>query len=518
MSDLERALHELLLEIAAVWREPRLLGSSTRSSPKYVLTHNVDGSIVPEGKQPIRGATGVAVDVKEGMPQGAELAESLVNQALSDPWGYRDDTEVQKARTPINERLEEVFSQFAKVGGLRERLFESFGYKHYEPEEVHRLVERKADEDGFIDRRILWKLLLADSIGRALASLSFDPKRKEEFDEWAAAARLIVHDFESLASRRHHRYRAAICLNAPLYDAEGSRAIAHFRVGEQPIEICLSRATDEFLTQLIRYEYGIPIDQINTVIHFDFTVGVDEPVDVYLKWYPNAAFLAERLTDILRLICTDDVGVLTLEVFSLDWATPTIRKTYERSYSVDLAPYEPKRFRFAAPLGPTLSEAQIEHLLHLAPIYVTDEINVRGLDTAMRRFRASFDRYRSSDPERLLEAAIAFEAILLNDARDNHQELSYRLRLRAARLLAEDLEERIRIFELLRDLYNLRSRIAHGETLGDMKAKDQEKLKAVAQDWPDMLRKLLLKIMQEPELRGLTKEQLSTWWRRIELS
>jgi hypothetical protein len=142
---------------------------------------------------------------------------------------------------------------------------------------------------------------------------------------------------------------------------------------------------------------------------------------------------------------------------------------------------------------------------------------VKGLETAMRRFRASFDRYQPSDPEGLLEAAIAFEAILLNDSGDNHQELGYRLRLRVARFLTEDLEERLRIFDLLRNLYNFRSRIAHGDTLNDMKTKDQEKLKVVVKEAPEILKKLLLKVMETTEMRGLTKEQLGTWWRRVEL-
>jgi len=145
------------------------------------------------------------------------------------------------------------------------------------------------------------------------------------------------------------------------------------------------------------------------------------------------------------------------------------------------------------------------------------EIDIKGLDTAMRRFRASFDRYQPSDPERLLEAAIAFEAILLNDAGDSHQELGYRLRLRAARFLAEDLKERMEIFDLLRDLYNFRSRIAHGETLEEMKERDQNKLEAVIKQTPGILRKLLLKVMETTELRKQDQQALASWWRRVEL-
>jgi hypothetical protein len=249
-----------------------------------------------------------------------------------------------------------------------------------------------------------------------------------------------------------------------------------------------------------------------------FQLTRNAPVEKYLNWYPFAAFLAEHITDILRLICTDDLGVLALEIFEPEWATPTIRKTYESSYSIDLAPYQPKRFRFSPPTQQVLSESQVDQIRRLVPQYVTKEVDVKGLNTAMRRFRASFDRYQPSDPERLLEAAIAFEAILLNDSGDNHQELGYRLRLRAARFLTENLEERIRIFDLLRHLYSFRSRIAHGETLEDMKSKDQRKLEIVVKETPAILKKLLLKVMEATELRRLSKKQLNDWWRQIELN
>ncbi|HEV2844098.1 MAG TPA: hypothetical protein VG477_04560, partial [Thermoanaerobaculia bacterium] len=105
---------------------------------------------------------------------------------------------------------------------------------------------------------------------------------------------------------------------------------------------------------------------------------------------------------------------------------------------------------------------------------------------------------------------------LLNDAGDK-QELSYRLRLRAARFLTEDRSERNHIFDVLRDVYTFRSRLAHGETLEEMKGKDQAKLQVVLEETPRLLRRLLLKIMEEEGLRGLSKEELGLWWRSLEL-
>lgn len=516
ISDLEQALYQLCLEMAKVWQEPRLLGSSSTSTPKIVVTRTDEGGpILPRTKRPIRGRDNVVVDVREGKLQGAELAKYWTRQALLDPWGYRsDDPEIVKGRAPINAKVKDVFSIFKKTSRLPERLFEALGFKHYEPDEVRLLAQESAETD---DRTPLWTLQLASSIGRALASMGFDPTKREEFKEWEKVANLVTQDFKDLAARQRNRYKVVICLNSPLMDQEGPLPIAYFNVAEEPIEVCLSGVTDEILTKLLKHTSGFPVDQVNTAISFGFTVDVDAPVEKYLDWYSSAVFLAERVTDLLRLICTDDVGVLALEIFEPDWATPTIRKTYENSYRLDLAPYQPKRFRFGPATEQILSESQIAQIIRLAPSYVTGEINAKGLETAMRRFRASFDRYQPSDPERLLEIAIAFEAILLNDSGDNHQELGYRLRLRAARFLTEDLEERLRIFDLLRDLYNFRSRIAHGETLEGMKSKDQTKLEAVIKEAPEILKKLLLKVMEATELRGLKEEQLIAWWRKVEL-
>jgi hypothetical protein len=345
MPDLNQLLYELCLEIAAVWQAPRLLDSPSTSLPKVVATRAEEGGpILPRTKRPIRGHNEVTVDVRESKLQGTKLAESLASQALLDPWGYRsDDPEIQKAREPLNAKIEEVFSLLKTMDYLPERLFEAVGFKHYEPEEV--LQRAREEANSASDRKVIWKLQLASAIGRALAASRFDPAQKQEFGEWEAVADLVAQDFKSLAVRRRNHYQAVIFLNSPLLDQEGSTAIAHLKIGEEPIEVCISAATDEFLSE--RRTSEIPVDQVNTIISFDFTVDVEAPVETYLGWYPSAVFLAQRITDVLRLICTDDVGVLALEIFEPDWATPSIRKTYESSYRIDLAPYQPKRFRFS---------------------------------------------------------------------------------------------------------------------------------------------------------------------------
>ncbi|HXO43299.1 MAG TPA: hypothetical protein VN999_17745 [Thermoanaerobaculia bacterium] len=512
MSDLEDALHVLCLEIAFIWKNPRLLGSPYESQPEIVKTMAEDGApLLSKTRRPVRGNKAVKVQICKESFEGARLFESLVRQALFDSWlTYGSDPEVVKARLPIHDKLKTVLSILAEIPGLRERLFEAIGFKHFEPEEVR----RRMFED---DRESVWNFVLATAMGKALAASGFSVEMKHDFTKWAEVASLVATDFEELAARRRQSYEAFVGFNSPLLDEDGHIPVAELTVYGEPVTLSLLSVSDALLTRLRRNSPDIPFSDINTALSFRFSVDVDAPVEDYLRWYSAATLIAERSTDILRLLCEDDVGVLAMEILETEWATPTIRKTYENTYRSDLSLYQPKRFRFAPSNAQVVTRNQIQELCDLLPDHVCDTVGVRGFSAAMRRFRFSSERYERSDPEQLLEMAIALEAILLNDT-DARYELSYRLRLRAARLLADDLEERKRISDLLGDLYSLRSRIAHGQTLEGMKDKERATLDRVFREAPKIVRMLLLKIMKESALKDLSREELAIWWRNLELS
>jgi hypothetical protein len=61
--------------------------------------------------------------------------------------------------------------------------------------------------------------------------------------------------------------------------------------------------------------------------------------------------------------------------------------------------------------------------------------------------------------DRAIDLGIALEALLLHDS--DNAELSYRLRLRGARLLDGDLAARRSTKQLLNDIYKLRSKAVH---------------------------------------------------------
>jgi hypothetical protein len=82
----------------------------------------------------------------------------------------------------------------------------------------------------------------------------------------------------------------------------------------------------------------------------------------------------------------------------------------------------------------------------------------RSCDVAIERLVLGRRRYYPGN--KAIEGAICLEALLLGDG--ENQELVYRLRLRAALLLATDLDARRAISRAVRDFYSLRSTTVHG--------------------------------------------------------
>lgn len=86
-----------------------------------------------------------------------------------------------------------------------------------------------------------------------------------------------------------------------------------------------------------------------------------------------------------------------------------------------------------------------------------DELLRRSVDVALDRLNLA--RRRRSPGDQAIDSGICLEALLGDD---NPQELTYKLRLRAALLLGTTLAERQEIRKAVHDLYNLRSKVVHG--------------------------------------------------------
>jgi hypothetical protein len=120
------------------------------------------------------------------------------------------------------------------------------------------------------------------------------------------------------------------------------------------------------------------------------------------------------------------------------------------------------------------------------------------VDVGIERLSLATARQRPSDA--LVETAISLEAVLSDP--NNKEELSYRLRLRAAWLLGTTLASRGRIRDLVRDLYKERSSVVHGQ----IPKKNESILRGQAER---LAQRLILKILN----RGGIPD-----WQELELS
>jgi hypothetical protein len=88
------------------------------------------------------------------------------------------------------------------------------------------------------------------------------------------------------------------------------------------------------------------------------------------------------------------------------------------------------------------------------------------LAIAYERYSAALTRHGLLE-ERIAQAVMALEAILINE----NQELAYKLRMRAAKLLSFFGEDAIHVSLVLKDAYGVRSTFAHGDRLSYDKTK-----------------------------------------------
>jgi hypothetical protein len=76
----------------------------------------------------------------------------------------------------------------------------------------------------------------------------------------------------------------------------------------------------------------------------------------------------------------------------------------------------------------------------------------RPLDVAIRRFGYSYERRRSED--KIIDYAISMETIFSSGSKDS---FTHKLRVRCARLIEDDFNERMKISENINDFYKVRS-------------------------------------------------------------
>ena len=123
--------------------------------------------------------------------------------------------------------------------------------------------------------------------------------------------------------------------------------------------------------------------------------------------------------------------------------------------------------------------------------------NGNELGLLLRQFNRSCQR--EHDEDRVLDYVICLESALLSGV---NNELSYRLALRAARLLRSGRDPK-KVFEYMQCLYNVRSRIVHGNQSTSSAAMEKETMKMgvrageFMQEIDLLMRELLLEIIRQ---------------------
>ena len=94
--------------------------------------------------------------------------------------------------------------------------------------------------------------------------------------------------------------------------------------------------------------------------------------------------------------------------------------------------------------------------------------NWKKLHVALRSFNEIYERYLGQAEDRVLDDVTAIEALV-----GSKLESSFKVAFRVASILAAADDERVLLFDTVREFYSLRSLIAHG---AELKSKDQAKL------------------------------------------
>lgn len=395
---------------------------------------------------------------------------------------------------------------------IRERFYEGVGYKTHDAAEVDKLI-RGADPNS----RIIHVVLILDRwIRDALSQAGYQGKDPRTIDQWEDVCTAIKTRLRELEATATWSYEALAFLNAPTVDASEPLELCQVEVGGHTTTIWLAQATDADLARVGKrtatgYELPVGVDQSNALVRFEIRLAVDSTLEESLSLYPKAAGVVRLVLDLLRMVRPEDLGVHYLEIAEVSFPAPTIRRNYAFDYQPEMAPWSARRGMYWGPPAEPVSDDEMDLLRRLATRYISGDVNLAGFDTAIRRFRDGVERYAPDDPERLLDLAIALEALFLND--DPKSELSFRLALRAARFLRGDIESRMEVHARLKDLYQFRSKLAHGVDTRQLRPAEKARLALVERDALPLLRESLRRMLLGEGPWGLAQnDRLARWW------
>ena len=361
-------------------------------------------------------------------------------------------------------------------------------------------------------------LVLSFLVDRFRAAVTGDHLPESEA-EWKTVAHRVAADFVRFRNRTQYQYRLIAFLNSPpLGTAKVS--LGHHELGTTVLSISLTRVPDSMIADVYKNQYRPPtlslgLAQANTAVCVYFQIPAESNSNNANAIADLAFESARRVVDVLRVLREEDLGIGHAYIAGVEDDTPALAGTSLWNFQDSGAAFTPRRGFFGTPSDQPLSDVDGQGLLKLMARY-TSGVNIRGFGIAIRRFRDAHERYWPRDPEALLDICIALEALFLGD--QDTQELRHRFSLRVARLLSRQRTIRQELSKHIKYLYDLRSRIAHGDTAETMKPGDARKLEGVMTQGPLILRMTLLAFLNGTGPEGITSnDKLAEWWSEIEL-
>jgi hypothetical protein len=375
-------------------------------------------------------------------------------------------------RPNIGRGLASAYHQFEELGSDFSEVF----FKAY-PEYAHGVVgfagiggQNFGHDRGFLLKTTLEELW----------------QRYHTFDLDEAAIDRIVSDFSRFADEPTVRLR---------FQAE----LLNFRMSESALPLAegltIRRLTDEEVSTFS----GGPMSMLGFhrprtgAIH-EFVIEGDYEQE---KWFGDQPIPDRtRLDEIKALL---DRAILALRTFKegrvgYDWV---------RQKSLSHCPIGLGSFGFSdlhVPAGSyEISKSEIEPLIaHAARIF---SITESSMETACRRLADAEIRNRAED--QIIDAVIGMEALLLAalGKEDRRSELKYRFSINYSTLFESPVERR-QAFKVAKDLYDLRSTLAHGGELGQPPyrvGKERMALIEAAKKAREALRKIITRFLSLPE-------------------
>jgi hypothetical protein len=484
---------------------------------EVTTTWTDDAILLPATRRPIRGSRGVTVNLAS-VP-AAKSSESalprLVSQATGSSTRVAGEDRCAAERQKLHDCYEALRDQLFADGSLGLRLADGFGWKTYEPYELPgRLSESRSETAPGVVLFVLLKMF-----SEAVEAIAGPTETAASFEGWDEVEERIVAWLNELEQREVHRYVGVAYLNGPICDFEGAVSLT---VGAPDADgaISIAAATDSDLSEMIEgYGYGETLPaglyNCNTVVRVQLLAPVLGAVDEFEALYPKAADVFARVLDVLRIVHGGDIGISAMTVRTTDFGAPGIRPRHYTQYNPAHSPYVPLRLAFSSDPGAPVSEENLADAKRLLALHLRD-VDIRGFSVALQRFRDSWERHWPASEERLLDIAIALEALFLNDVKE--KELRYRLALRGARFLGTTLPERLSLFREIAQLYDFRSKVAHGATLQNVKAAERSQLEASIRRASEIVRLAIRRMIEGSGPVSLSDEELRAFWQRIELS